>query len=212
MCRHGKWSEQLARLRVCMEVMKMAPVLLVAGGGEGGGEESGVRPLLLIDRPDTPAGFHAPPPDVEGSDVMDLEEGEDMATNTERIAALEEGQKELVEVAHRLEVGQEKAMGERALQGQQIAGLVADVAKIPAVEAKAATCAENTTKILAILQGAGMVAPTAADASNPTGGPIAVNNPTAQMMHFLMPAIRQLPPQIILLLVAYLLFTGKLTG
>lgn len=72
----------------------MAPVLLVAGGGEGGeGERSGMRPLLLIDRPDTPAGFHAPPPvDDEDEDDFEDEEGDAMAgtgTNKKRIEELE---------------------------------------------------------------------------------------------------------------------------
>lgn len=64
----------------------MAPVLLVASEGGGEGERSGMRPLLLIDRPDTPAGFHAPPPDMDS----DYEEDFEMATNGERIKHLEE--------------------------------------------------------------------------------------------------------------------------
>lgn len=163
----------------------MAPVLLVAGDGEGGGENSGVR-RMPIDKPLTPPGFYAPPP----SDV-DLGEEEDfeMATNGERITALEE-KVSLVAVAT-ADIPGIKATQEA--QGKQIE-----------------SCAKGVGDILACLQsqGFGTVAPPAAGAGTPA---ITPHNPSAQLMHYLMPAIRQLPPQLLLLVAAWLLFTGKIT-
>lgn len=105
----------------------MAPVLLVAGGGEGGGEESGVRPLLLIDRPDTPAGFHAPPP--EDDDDFDFEdaEGDAMAgtgTNKKRIEELEVKIETI-----------SKATGE-----------------IPEIKAMVRSCTDNTKSMMSFMQ------------------------------------------------------------
>lgn len=190
----------------------MTPMMLQPGDGEGGGESSGMR-RMPIDKPQTPPGFYAPPP----SDVDLGEEDFEVATNTERITELKEKTQELAELGHRLEVGQEKAEGMRAVQTEQIAALAKEIPIIKEIQVqqgkKVDECASGVGQILAILQGAGMVAPPAAGAGTaPSTGPIAVNNPTAQLVHFLMPAIRQLPPQIILLLVAYLIFTGKITG
>ena len=118
----------------------MAPVLLVAGDGEGGGESSGVR-RMPIDKPQTPPGFYAPPP----SDVDLGEEDFEMATNGERITALEE-KVTLVAVAT-ADIPGIKATQEA--QGKQIE-----------------SCAKGVGDILACLQsqGFGTVAPPAAGA------------------------------------------------
>lgn len=185
----------------------MAPFILAGGpGGDGGGGDgSGLKRLDL--QPAPPAIYGEPPSDVDVA--ASEEEGEDMASTAERLSALEHKQDGLLDLGHKLELGQEKAEGARALQGQQIAALVAEVAKIPAIETKVTECSQNTAQILVILQGAGMVPP----GGPPTGTPTVAgaSSGSAQLMHWLMPAIRQLPPQVILLIAAYLLFTGKIS-
>lgn len=174
----------------------MAPMILNTTGVEGGaGVEGSGSGLKRLGNLPTPPAIHATePPSTETA--SEAEEGEDMATTAERLSAVEEKQDGLLDLAHKLELGQERAEGARALAVQRMDALAAEVAKIPGIEAKATECAANTAQILAILQGAGLVA-------QGSGG--------AQLAHWLMPALRQLPPQVILLIAAYLLFTGKIT-
>lgn len=192
----------------------MTPMMLQPGDGEGGGESSGVR-RMPIDKPQTPPGFYAPPP----SDVDLGEEEQIMATAAERLGEVEKRQTELAELGHRLEVGQETARGERALQAAQIQAISAQVAEIPAIKetqakqgAEVAQCNANTVQILAILKGNGMVAPTAADAVAGVGGSsIVAAGPSHQMGAYFMRALNQVPGPIALIVVVYLLLNGKVS-
>jgi len=173
-CRVRQRAEQPLTLRVCMEV-EMTPLLLTAGAGEGECERSGMRPLLLIDRPDTPAGFHAPPP-VGDDDDLDFEdaEGDAMAetgTNKKRIEELDIKMTQVVQLTE----------------------------GIPALQKKTDECAQGVGQILTILQAQGLATVT------PPGGTPGLG------AAYLVSMLKQLPPQLVLLIAVWLLASGKIS-
>lgn len=166
----------------------MTPLLLTAGAGEGECERSGMRPLLLIDRP--PAGFHAPPP-VDDDDDLDFEDAEgdamtETGTNKKRIEELEIKMTQVVQLTE----------------------------GIPALQKKTDECAQGVGQILTILQAQGLatVTPPGGTPGLGAGGQVVhAAGANRQLNAYLVSMLKQLPPQLVLLIALWLLASGKIS-